>query len=185
MKRIYFGVIAVTILISLAAVLNINRKFSQTDLISKNNNMKISSPVFLNSETIPAKYTCDGENVNPPLLIEGAPLEAKSLVLIVDDPDAPMGTWTHWTVWNINPDTREISENSVPPGAVQGKTSFGKPGYGGPCPPSGTHRYFFRVYALDKLLDLSSTATINDIKRAMQNHILDSGEFFGIYSRKK
>ena len=116
--------------------------------------MKISSPAFENNSKIPEKYTCDGENVNPPLKIEGVLKEAKSLVLIVDDPEAHMGTFLHWLVWNIPPETDFIEENSLPKRAVQGKNDFGKENYGGPCPPFGTHRYFFKLYALDKILDL-------------------------------
>ncbi|GAG65703.1 unnamed protein product, partial [marine sediment metagenome] len=109
---------------------------------------------------------------------------AKSLVLIVDDPDAPAKTWVHWTVWNIDPKTTEILENSIPQDAVEGVTDFGTSGYGGPCPPSGTHRYFFKLYALDTTLDLSSSATVEDIQEAMEGHILDSVELIGLYECK-
>ncbi len=146
--------------------------------------MKLESPIFENNGNIPSKYTCDGGNVNPPLEIREVPENAKSLVLIVDDPDAPMGTWVHWTVWNISPKTTEISENSVPEGAVEGITDFGKPGYGGPCPPSGTHRYFFKLYALNTTLDLDSSAKAKDIEKAMEGHILDKAELIGLYSRQ-
>jgi len=160
-----------------------SKEFSPS-LIKPFSNMKIESPVFSNNELIPKKYTCDGEDVNPPLKISEVPEEAKSLVLIVDDPDAPMGTWVHWTVWNIDPKTVEIPENSVPEGAVEGITDFGKPGYGGPCPPSGTHRYFFKLYALDTTLDLDSNAKKTDIEKAMKDHILEKAELVGVYSRQ-
>ena len=124
----------------------------------KNINMKLTSSAFKNNEYIPSKYTCDGEDKNPLLSIIGAPIEAKSLVLIVDDPDAPNGDWVHWTVFNIPPEVREISENSVPQGAVQGKTDFAKPGYGGPCPHNGIHHYQFKLYAIDAILNLQSSA---------------------------
>jgi Raf kinase inhibitor-like YbhB/YbcL family protein len=143
--------------------------------------MKIESPAFGPDETIPAKYTCDGENINPQLDISGIPADAVSIVLIVDDPDAPVGTWVHWTVWNIDPGTEEIAENSVPGSSVEGVTDFGVPGYGGPCPPSGKHRYFFKVYALDTTLDLDTNATAKDVEDAMQDHILDSAELIGLY----
>lgn len=146
--------------------------------------MKIESPSFKNNEMIPSKYTCDAENINPPITISGISQDAKSLVLIVDDPDAPAKTWVHWTVWNIDPKTTEILENSVPQDAVEGVTDFGTPGYGGPCPPSGTHRYFFKLYALDTTLDLSSSATVEDIQEAMEGHILDSVELIGLYECK-
>ena len=106
------------------------------------NNMIIKSPIFLNNATIPSKYTCDGDNINPPFEIKNIPKGTKSLVLIVDDPDAAGGTWTHWTLWNIDPGTSEIQENSIPSGASAGKTSYGRSKYDGPCPPSGTHHYF-------------------------------------------
>lgn len=145
--------------------------------------MNISSPVFKNNEPIPPKYTCDGENISPPLQISGAPEGAKSLVIIVDDPDAPGRTFVHWTVWNIDPEIGEIPENSVPKGGKEGMTDFGRPGYGGPCPPSGVHRYFFKLYALDTILDLPEGATKQDIEQAMQNHILAKCELIGLYSR--
>jgi Raf kinase inhibitor-like YbhB/YbcL family protein len=146
--------------------------------------MKISSPAFENNSKIPEKYTCDGENINPPLKIEGVPKEAKSLVLIVDDPDAPMGTFLHWLVWNIPPETNLIGENSLPEGAVQGKNDFGKENYGGPCPPFGTHRYFFKLYALDKILDLPAGSSLKEIEKAMEGHILDQAQLIGLYQRR-
>jgi Raf kinase inhibitor-like YbhB/YbcL family protein len=145
--------------------------------------LKLTSPAFRNNETIPAKYTCDGNNVNPQLEIAGIPEDAKSLALIMDDPDAPSGTWVHWLVWNISPISR-ISEEDVPTGAVEGITSFGKSGYGGPCPPSGTHRYFFKLYALDAKLDLNQNAKKPDLENAIKGHILAKTELIGLYSRK-
>lgn len=145
--------------------------------------MTIKSPAFGHNQTIPKKYTCDGEDINPPLELNGVPPGGKSLVLIVDDPDAPAGTWVHWTVWNINPQTKTIAENSSPAGSIEGATDFGKPGYGGPCPPSGTHRYFFKIYALDTLLNLPPTAKKPDLEKAMQGHILDKAELVGTYKR--
>ena len=109
--------------------------------------MQISSPEFTNNQKIPSKFTCNGVNYNPLLIFSGVPREARSLVLIVDDPDAPVGTWVHWVVYNISPSVKEVKEKSVPQGGIEAVTSFGKPGYGGPCPPSGTHRYFFKLYA--------------------------------------
>ncbi|MBC8387858.1 MAG: YbhB/YbcL family Raf kinase inhibitor-like protein [Actinobacteria bacterium] len=146
--------------------------------------MKIESQVFKNNELIPPKYTCDGGNINPPLKLSLVPENTKSLVLIVDDPDAPSGTWVHWTIWNINPQTVEISENSCPQGAVEGITDFGSTGYGGPCPPSGTHRYFFKLYALDvSTLDLMSSANASDVRKELKNHILAQAQIIGLYSR--
>ena len=143
--------------------------------------LTITSPAFENNKSIPSKYTCDGNDVNPALNIEGIPDETKSLVLIVDDPDAPMGTWDHWIVWNIPP-TNKIEENSVP--GTEGLNDFRKHSYGGPCPPSGTHRYFFKVYALDTKLDLDPNSRKEDVEKAMKNHILAKGELVGLYSRR-
>lgn len=145
--------------------------------------MKISSSAFQNNATIPAKYTCDGQDINPPLKVESIPGGTKSLALIVDDPDAPRGTWVHWVVWNINPQTSELKENSVPAGAQQGMNDFRRLAYGGPCPPSGTHRYFFKLYALDATLTLSSRSTKSDLERAMKGHIIEQAEIIGLYRR--
>lgn len=145
--------------------------------------MKIQSPAFEQNQPIPAKYTCDGENISPPLVISEVPEGTESLVLICDDPDAPAGTWVHWTLWNIPPHTKEIPENSAPAGASEGTTSFGNTGYGGPCPPSGTHRYFFKLYALDKTLDLPPAASPEQLQEAMEGHILESAELVGLYQR--
>ncbi len=145
--------------------------------------IKIKSPVFNQGEMIPEKYTCKGEDVNPPLLIENVSEEAKSLVLIVDDPDAPMGTFTHWLVWNIDPKIKEIKEDSVPEGVVLGTNDFGKTAYGGPCPPFGTHRYYFKVYALDTVLDLPQGSNRSQLEKAIMGHVLDSGELMGKFSK--
>lgn len=146
--------------------------------------MEISSPAFAHNGFIPAQYTCDGDNRSPPLHISGVPGGAKSLALIHDDPDAPMGTWVHWLLWNIDPRTAEILENSIPPGAIEGITSWGKADYGGPCPPSGTHRYFFKLYALDAMLDLRSSADMAKLEEALKNHILVQAELIGVYNRR-
>jgi len=143
--------------------------------------LTISSPVFKNNGFIPQKYTCDGNDVNPPLNIEGVPKETQSLALIVDDPDAPMGTWDHWVVWNIPP-AEKIMENSVP--GTEGLNDFRRRSYGGPCPPSGTHRYFFKVYALDTRLDLSPSSRKKDVERAMKGHVIAEGELVGLYRRR-
>lgn len=147
--------------------------------------MKITSTAFKNSTNIPSQYTCDGSDINPPLKFSEVPSKSKSLVLISDDPDAPMGTWVHWILWNIDPKTKEISGNSVPVGAVQGTTSFGEIGYGGPCPPSGVHHYYFKLYALDIKLNLPTSAKKEDLEKAMNGHILAKAELVGLYSRKE
>lgn len=145
--------------------------------------MKIESPAFKDNELIPPEYTCDGENVNPPLIIGDVPVNAKSLVLIVDDPDAPGGTFIHWTVWNISPDTKEIPENSCPENAAEGMTDSGRPGYCAPCPPYGTHRYFFKLFALDITLDLDASARIADIEHKMEENIVAKAQLVGLYRR--
>ena len=146
--------------------------------------MKITSPAFQQGGNIPSKFSCDGGNTNPPLQLSDVPSEAKSLVLIVDDSDAPGGSFTHWAVWNISPETTAIAEGSTPKG-VQGTNDFGKSGYGAPCPPSGAHRYYFKIFALDRQLDLSSGARRGQLDAAMKGHVVAEGELMGRYSRKK
>jgi Raf kinase inhibitor-like YbhB/YbcL family protein len=146
--------------------------------------LKITSPAFVTNGNIPARYTCDGTDINPPLEISHVPVEAKSLALIVDDPDAPIGMWVHWVAWNIDPATREIAEDTVPHGATQGKNDWKRNGYGGPCPPSGVHRYFFKLYALDTRLNLGAGTTKSALEKAMHGHILASAELIGLYKRR-
>src|SRR5947207_15373339 len=146
--------------------------------------MKISSQAFQEGGSIPERFSKNRQNVNPELRIEGAPAEAKSLVLIVDDPDAPVGLFTHWLVWNIDPKTAEIGENSVPKGALQGTNDFPGTGYDGPQPPSGTHRYYFKIFAVDRTLDLKSGAKRRDVDAAMRGHVIAQGELMGRYSKK-
>lgn len=150
----------------------------------KMSTLTLSSPAFKHHEHIPSKFTCDGADVNPQLLIGNVPSGTKSLALIVDDPDAPRGTWVHWVVWNIAPDSKEIKEGTVPAGAHQGMNDFRQLVYGGPCPPSGTHRYFFKLYALDTVLSLGANASKANLERAMQGHILARAELIGLYQRK-
>jgi hypothetical protein len=146
--------------------------------------LKITSPVFQNSGAIPSKYTCDGSDINPSLVIVDCPPGAKSLALICDDPDAPIGIWVHWVLWNIPPSVKEIKENTVPQGAIEGMNDFRKHSYGGPCPPSGTHRYFFKAYALDTMLSISPNSTKADLETAMKGHILAQGQLIGLYKRR-
>jgi Raf kinase inhibitor-like YbhB/YbcL family protein len=142
--------------------------------------MKITSPEFDNNGFIPAKFTCQGKDVSPQLVIEDVPQEAKSLALVVDDPDAPMGIWVHWVVYDI-PVIFRIEESTVP--GKQGINNFGKMNYGGPCPPSGTHRYFFKIYALDKELGLSEGIDKKALEKAMEGHILGKAELIGLYKK--
>jgi Raf kinase inhibitor-like YbhB/YbcL family protein len=146
-------------------------------------NLVVKSPAFENNQLIPVKYTCDGDDVNPPLTIDGVPEGTKSLLLIVDDPDAPSGIWNHWLVWNIPPETRKIEENTAP--GTEGMSTSRKHDYGGPCPPYGTHRYFFKVYALDTKLGLTANSTKKDVKNAMEGHMLAEGELMGLYRRSR
>ena len=144
--------------------------------------LKITS-VFSNLEKIPKKYTCDGENFSPELFISGVSTQAKSLVFIMDDPDAPMVTFTHWLVYNIPTDTGKISSQSLPKGALQGLNDFEKIAYGGPCPPSGIHRYYFKLYSIDKILDLKAGVTVEELLKAIDHHVLQKAELIGSYSR--
>lgn len=143
--------------------------------------MKISSPSFKNNSSIPSRFTCEGEDISPELMIEGVPAGTKSLALIVDDPDAPVKTWVHWVVYDMAPDTNRIAENSVP--GKQGINDFRRRDYGGPCPPSGTHRYFFKLYALDKVLAIPEGADKIGLEKAMEGHILGKAELVGLYKK--
>lgn len=145
--------------------------------------MILISPAFGANPNIPAKYTCDGDNVSPPLIVHEIPEPAKSLVLIVFDPDAPKGGWVHWTVWNISPDVHEIPENSVPKNGIEGVTNFGRSGYGGPCPPEGMHQYQFRLFALDSMLNLPISSGMGEIEQAMAGHIIEETMLVGLYER--
>jgi len=142
--------------------------------------LEVSSDAFKANDWIPSLYTCDGKNINPPLRIDHIPDEAKSLALIMDDPDAPGGMWVHWVVWNI-PVTHEIQENKIP--GIEGMNDSKRNHYGGPCPPSGTHHYFFKIYALDTVLDLPAKTKKEDLEKAMQPHIVGFGEIIGLYKK--
>ncbi|HEX6890389.1 MAG TPA: YbhB/YbcL family Raf kinase inhibitor-like protein [Chryseolinea sp.] len=142
--------------------------------------LHVTSAAFRDKGNIPREYTCDGKDINPPLEIKAIPPEAKSIALIFEDPDAPSGTWLHWLVWNI-PIMQHIRANEVP--GEQGMNDFGRNDYGGPCPPSGTHRYIFKVYALDDLIDLTEGSTRNQLEDAMRDHIVAYGELQGFYKR--
>jgi Raf kinase inhibitor-like YbhB/YbcL family protein len=144
--------------------------------------MQISSPSFKNKDMIPEEYTCQGRDINPPLEISGVPRNTQSLALIVDDPDAPMGTWVHWVDYNIPPEMTRINEDSAP--GVQGMNSYHKLDYGGPCPPSGKHHYHFKAYALDAKLPLQRGASKADVEKAMRGHILDQADLVGMYERR-
>lgn len=143
----------------------------------------ISSPAFENNSSIPSTYTCDGLNVSPPLEFSGAPENSKSLALVVLDTDAVTGRWIHWLVWNIDPTTTEVPENSKPLGSISGQNDFKDLGWGGPCPPTGNHEYTFVLYALDTVLELESGATFEQLEDAMLGHVIEKAEYSGFYSR--
>ena len=149
--------------------------------------MILKSSAFGEGDSIPSKFTCDGENVNPLFEIKGVPREAKSLVLIVDDPDATNGkTWNHWLLWNIDPHTQYLSEDSLPQGGVEGVTSFGSVRYGGPCPPheSSAHHYQFKLYALDAEIKLPRGSSKEEVLTAMRGHVIGETVLMGMYKRK-
>ena len=156
---------------------------------AKSTGIKLLSPAFEDGGMIPKLYTCDAENISPPLEWSGVPEEAVSLALIVDDPDAPMGTWVHWVLYNLPAPISTLRERTPPEaklaiGALQGKTDFDRIGYGGPCPPAGTHRYFFKLYALDTSLSLDPGVRKKELLKAMEGHILSEGRLVGRYQRQ-
>ncbi|MFW6139541.1 MAG: YbhB/YbcL family Raf kinase inhibitor-like protein [Spirochaetota bacterium] len=150
--------------------------------------LKVTSQSFSEGGKIPVKYTCDGKDISPPLSWSGGPDNTRSYAIISDDPDAPVGTWVHWVIYNIPADVTSLPEDvpkaeKLENGAVQGRNDFKKYGYGGPCPPGGTHRYFFKVYALDTMIDEGPGLTKKQLLKAMEGHILAQGELMGKYSR--
>ena len=174
--------------------INITEKIAEIDnnTNTRDETMKLTSPVFKNNEKIPSKYTCDGPGISPPLEISNIPTKAKSLVLLVDDPDIPevakknfnVEVWDHWIVFNIPITTTKIEEGKNPTG-ILGKNTRGNNSYGAPCPPDREHRYFFKLYALDKMLDLKEGSTKKDVETAMQGHIVEKVELIGRYERTK
>lgn len=145
--------------------------------------MTITSTAFQNKEYIPEIYTCEGENINPPLTFSEVPTEAKNLILIVDDPDAPGGTFAHWLLYDMSPATMQILQNAVPETGKQGTNDFGKIGYSGPCPPSGVHSYFFTLYALTESHAMPNGATRSDINKVLEGSILEMAELIGLYGK--
>jgi Raf kinase inhibitor-like YbhB/YbcL family protein len=183
MKRILFICMALALLISSCSS-------TQTPTPEADMSLDLKSDAFVNGQSIPAKYSCVGKNVSPALTWGDPPAGTQSFALIVDDPDAPMGTWVHWVLYNIPADQRSLTENlpvsgkNVDPNAIYfGKNSSGNTRYDGPCPPSGTHRYYFKLYALDALVDLLPGATKDELLKAMQGHILAQGELMGTFSK--
>ncbi len=145
--------------------------------------LTLTSPAFINGAVIPLKYTCDGEDINPALVISNAPSGIRSFALIVDDPDAPSGDWLHWMMWNISATTTKIAENSVPEGAILGQNDFGRTAWGGPCPPSGIHHYQFKLYALDAKFNLRVDAGKGDLEVEIEKHLIEEARLVGTYER--
>jgi Raf kinase inhibitor-like YbhB/YbcL family protein len=170
--------------VSLLLLLALYVPYALSEESPKTEGLKITSPVFENSGSLPLRYTCDGKNINPPLRIENVPRESKSLALIFDDQDAPKGSFVHWIVWNIDPGIEDLKENSVPRGGVEGLTGFKRRNYGGPCPPTRAHRYVFKLYALRIRLALDSHSTKADLEKAMKGHVLDQAQLITSYKRK-
>lgn len=188
-NRLIIAIIIITAVLGIVALVLVPNTLQK---------MIIYSPSFNQGDEIPVQFTCDGGDINPELYIQDVPAEAASLVLIMEDPDAPTGIFTHWTVWNIDPKISVIPENvkvveafdseisESRPRIVgrEGETSFERNGYGGPCPPAGRpHRYFFKLYALDTVLDLDSNANVNELREAMNGHVIDKAELMGVYQR--
>jgi Raf kinase inhibitor-like YbhB/YbcL family protein len=155
----------------------------ETTATEANMSLTLTSDAFANGQSIPAKYSCIGKNISPALAWNEPPADTKSFALIVDDPDAPMGTWVHWVLYNIPASTRSLQENMDTGAMSVGKNSSGKMRYDGPCPPSGTHRYFFKLHALASMLTLSPGATKEQVLNAMKGHILAQGELMGTFSK--
>lgn len=178
-----FALIAIAVFLAYGYYFNyITREgYDNTTFIESRSNMTITSPVFSNGDSIPAKYTCEGVNINPPLNISTVSIFARSLVLIVDDPDSPSKDFTHWILFNIKPETTSIDENSIPKESIEGMNDFSEPNYGGPCPPKGEHRYEFKLYSLDTILNLEKGAIKKQVLEAMKGHILEQTKLIGKY----
>ena len=173
--RHIFSVLGAGLVLGLGTFSSANKAAAQAQ-----EKFTLTSPAFQHNQSIPSQYSCQGADVNPPLLITGIPSGTKTLALIVDDPDAPMGMWVHWVVYNIPPGP-EIKENSVP--GVEGLNDFGRTAYGGPCPPSGTHRYFFKLYALDQEIPPTKKMTKKDLLAVMKNHVVAETNLMGVFAK--
>jgi len=182
------AIVVMTVAITNKRENSLNAKFEHaTENVAKHTtkgrNMKLTS-VFEHNRNIPSIYTCDGEDLAPELSVSEIPENTKELALIVDDPDAPMGTWVHWIIYNLPSNTTKIDAKNLPVGSKQGMTNFGRIGWGGPCPPNGAHRYFFKLYALDKKINLPEEASKSQLEEAIKNNIIEKVELIGIYKRK-
>ncbi len=190
-RTIVFLIVVIAVVVGIAMFSGGEKTADNGELTDKTststmNGLILKSPAFENEGNIPSKYTCDGENANPPLQISNVPEDAKSLALVVDDPDATDGgTFDHWIIWNISPQITEIKEGETPENAVEGRNNFGNTSYGGPCPPQGdeAHRYIFKLYALDQEIELKEGSDKDDLEDAMTGHILGTATFLGYYGR--
>lgn len=162
----------------------INSEPKNSSLNAQKKPMKITSSAFEDNGQIPSEYTCDGQNLWPEITINDVSVQAQSLALVMDDPDAPNGTFTHWILYNIPPTTLKIESGIIPFGSEEATNSFGKKEYGGPCPPSGTHRYFFTLYALDRKISIPQTATVDEVKNLISANAIDKTTLTGLYSKK-
>ena len=184
MKKNILIISLIFLVITVAFGKKINHStFTKHYSLAKEGNMKLTT-VFEHNGSIPSEYTCDGKDLAPVLNVSEVPVSAKELVLIVDDPDAPMGTWVHWVLYNIPVNTAKIDNKNLSKEIKQGMTDFGRIGWGGPCPPSGTHRYFFKLYAVDKTLNLPLGATKSQVEKEIKGHIIEKTELIGLYKRR-
>jgi Raf kinase inhibitor-like YbhB/YbcL family protein len=180
-KKELFITLLIIVIVTLGFYFYTNTNMNSQE--KNNGTFSIKSAAFKHNELIPSEYTCDGSDFNPPFEIENTPKETRSLVLIMDDPDAPAGVWDHWIKWNI-PTTVKVIEEGVEPEGISGTGTSGNSDYHGPCPPSGTHRYIFKVYALDTLLNLSPGASKKEVEKTMEGHILQEARLIGLYKRE-
>lgn len=186
MKRWALAIPGIGFLILIIFVVVFYKGPSTTTITSQNTTMHITSDAFKENERIPARFTCDGEDISPKLTIEEVPEGTQSLALVMDDPDAPNGTFTHWIMWNIDPKTAVIEEGSAPANALEGINGAGKSGYIGPCPPSGEHHYRFQLYALNSILDLPAESSAQDLQAQLQDDsiILAQTQLTGLYQKQ-
>jgi len=178
------GLVVLLVLVAMVAACGSEEQTPREPLPITGNELTLTSPAFSEGEPIPARYSCDGEDVPPGLTWQDVPTGVESYALIMDDPDAPGRIWVHWVVYNIPADVRALPDGDGDPVGVQGENSWGDPGYGGPCPPGGEHRYFFKLYALDTELDLEAGADKEALLAAMEGHVLAEGQLMGRYERE-
>lgn len=185
-KKIIIGILIVALVI-VGIIIFCSTQRSKPELlkIKEIDSMRLTSIAFENNQNIPVRYTCDGKNISPPLQISEVSNQAKSLVLIVDDPDSPSGSFTHWVLWNIDPSVSIIEEGKIPEGSLQGVNDFRERSYGGPCPTTGMHHYHFRLYALSEKVNIDSHSTKEDVENEISSFVFDKAELIGLYQRER